>query len=266
MRKLSTAGQKAVDGIAQRHGFSAQAVAAMLDAVMSGNGRTAQFNHPEFGGQGQWMHGGMTMISDMFNNTLKARVDRLCGELAELIAREPDLVSHGSFQSQRQGGQHQHGGPADHERGTSPAKAGSLFDESDRGGGKWWPADLGTPNSTGAQNDRRYAYFAEARRLAIELNGKVTVYDTGDHRIGGFSQQQSHGGSLSFTSQSGPVDVASLPVVSGDAATSTASPAPSSGSEHDIFATIEKLSGLRAKGILTDAEFDAKKAELLSRL
>jgi hypothetical protein len=36
--------------------------------------------------------------------------------------------------------------------------------------------------------------------------------------------------------------------------------------EADVFATIEKLAALHAKGILSDEEFAAKKAELLSRL
>ena len=34
----------------------------------------------------------------------------------------------------------------------------------------------------------------------------------------------------------------------------------------DVLATIEKLGELKAKGILTDAEFSAKKAELLKKL
>ena len=34
----------------------------------------------------------------------------------------------------------------------------------------------GRSTSTGAQNDVRYAYFAQTRRLAIEVNGRVTVY------------------------------------------------------------------------------------------
>jgi hypothetical protein len=41
---------------------------------------------------------------------------------------------------------------------------------------------------------------------------------------------------------------------------------PAMGNEHDIFAVIEKLADLRAKGILSDEEFSAKKTELLSRL
>jgi membrane protease subunit (stomatin/prohibitin family) len=34
----------------------------------------------------------------------------------------------------------------------------------------------------------------------------------------------------------------------------------------DIMATLEKLGELKAKGILTDEEFSAKKAELLKKL
>lgn len=62
----------------------------------------------------------------------------------------------------------------------------------------------------------RNAYFAPARRLAIEVNGRVTVYDTLDHQISGFSQQQSSGGSLSFSSQYALIDVATVPVISID--------------------------------------------------
>jgi hypothetical protein len=49
-----------------------------------------------------------------------------------------------------------------------------------------------------------------------------------------------------------------------------ANPSPSrtsaSAGEADIFAAIERLGDLKAKGILTDEEFTAKKAELLARL
>ena len=55
----------------------------------------AQFSHPEFGGSGQWMAGGAIMISDMFNNALKARVDALCNELSALIRSEPDFGAAG---------------------------------------------------------------------------------------------------------------------------------------------------------------------------
>lgn len=293
MRQLSPAGQQIIDDIAKRYGYSTEAVLSMLQAVINGNGRMAQFNHPEFSGSGQWMSGGMTMVSDMFNNTLKASIDKLCAELAQLVATQPDLLGSGSFQSQQQGGQQQasHGGGRD-DVAWHQAAAGSgasLFVAPAPGGAAdWWGPGLGRPDGTGAQNGVRYAYFAEARRLAIDVNGKVTVYDTQDHRIGGFSQQQSRGGSLGFTSQHGLIDVAKLPVVSVDGA---APAAPSSGAAPaaapapaappaapaqpantanaagmDIFAMIDRLAELRSRNILTEAEFNAKKTELLARL
>ena len=298
MRQLSPAGQQVINDIAQRHGFSVDATLSMLDSVINGNGSMAQFSHPEFAGSGQWMRGGMTMVSDMFNNYLKGRVDSLCFELSNLIASQPDLVRSGTFQSQNQGngynsgqaqsswggGQQQGNGGYGTSNGFGPS---SLFVPPAPGTtGDWWPADLRWPNSTGAQNGVRYAYFAQACRLAIEVNGTVTVYDTLDHSIGGSSQQQSYGGTLSFNSQYGLIDVASLPVISVDgvapyAATNAPMNAPmaaafdapaqtfggaSSSGQQDVFATIEKLADLRSKGILSDEEFATKKAELLSRV
>jgi hypothetical protein len=239
----------------------------------------------------------------MFNHALKGRVDGLCHDLANLVASQPDLARGGSFQSQSQGGQQQggygqqqggyasgqrqgnygqqqgggYGGSQQQQDGSGPVGPVSLFVPPAPGGSSdWWGADLRWPTSTGAQNGVRYAYFAQARRLAIELGGRVTIYDTLDHQIGGFSQQQSHGGSLTFSSQYGLVDVASLPVLSVNgvpvAAESQPAPpvsapptSPDSGGA-DIFALIERLAELRAKGILDEEEFAAKKAELLSRL
>src|ERR1700755_1823516 len=68
--------------IAQRHGFSTDAARAVAEALRHGNNTMAQFNHPELGGMGQWVAGGMLMIGDMFNNDLKARVGALCRDLA----------------------------------------------------------------------------------------------------------------------------------------------------------------------------------------
>jgi Short C-terminal domain len=266
MRQLSPAGQQAMNDLAQRHGFSSDAVLSMLQSVINGHGSMAQFNHPDFGGSGQWRRGGMIMVSDMFNNLLKSRIDALCMELSGLVANQPDLIAGGSSQSQSQGSQQQ--------GGSGPAGPVSLFVPPTGGGsGNWWPEDLGRASSTGAQNGVRYAYFAQARRLAIEIGGKVTAYDTLDHQIGGFSQQQSHGGSLTFSSQYGLVDVATLPVVSaeGGARSAPASPPaqPSSVAAQpapDIFAALEKLAELHGKGILSNEEFASKKAELLGRL
>jgi hypothetical protein len=106
-------------------------------------------------------------------------------------------------------------GDATFARVASQPEPVSLFVPPAAGSSReWWPAELGTATSHGAQNDVRYAYFAHAHRLAIEINGRLTLYDTLDHEIGGFSQQQSRGGSLSFHSQRGLIDLADLPVVS----------------------------------------------------
>ncbi|MDB5886814.1 MAG: hypothetical protein JWR74_2985 [Polaromonas sp.] len=304
MKPLSATGLQAVNDIAQRHGFSTDAVISMLESVFHGNGSMAQFNHPEFSGSGQWMSGGMTMVSDMFNNQLKGRVNSLCAELSQLLANQPELLRAESFQSQNQGSQQQ-SSHAGQQFSNSPANpADSLFQAPAPGmSPDWWPLDLRWPNSTGAQNGMRYAYFAQARRLAIESNGNVCVYDTQDHQIGGFSQQQSSGGSINFSSQYGLVDVARLPVISINglqqgggapdlAGTAPASPylpepsqtafaaqAPASlqpewqagpaqarAADADIFQLIEKLADLKSRAIISDAEFNAKKTELLARL
>ena len=78
---------------------------------------------------------------------------------------------------------------------------------------RWWSAELGeNPNSAGGQNEMRYAFFGDRKRLAVYTgDGKIQVYDTGDHRISGVQQQQSSGGrKVSFTSQHGEVDLATL--------------------------------------------------------
>src|ERR1700759_2739411 len=83
---VTPAAENAIGDIAQRHGLSREAVLAMLFAIHAGGGNMAQFSIPELGGSGQWMRGGMTMVGNMFDNALKARVDALCGELAQLLA------------------------------------------------------------------------------------------------------------------------------------------------------------------------------------
>ncbi|MGZ8249444.1 SHOCT domain-containing protein [Methylomagnum sp.] len=268
MTNLTPQGQQIVADLAQRHGFSQDAVTTALWAVTEGGGTMAQFNHPEFGGGCQWMQGGMTMVGDMFNTALKYRVDGLCSDLSRQLANNPPLwaaptQSQGQYQGSGGGGE-------------------SLFIPPTGAAGGWWPGEFGPPGSTGSQNNLRYAVFPGARRLAVDIGGQVTVYDTLDHQIGGVSQQQGYGSSLSFTSQYGLVRVEDLPVVSGGG--NFAPPAPSApepyapspvpvetpsaplNSEADVFKAIERLAELRQKGVLTEEEFAGKKAELLSRI
>jgi hypothetical protein len=274
--QLSAAGNQFVQTLAQRHGISSDAATHMLWAVSNGNGTMAQFNHPEFGGCGQWMQGGMTMVSDLFNNQLKSRVDSVCNDIAQELARNQLVAFSGSFQSQSQSG-----ASAQTQAAGAMGSANSLFvpDPAEN----WWPAELGSPAAIGSQNNIRYAYFPNARRLAVTTGGDAWVYDTGDHQIGGFSQQQGAGGSITFTSQFGVVNLSSLPVVNRGGVpqepaveTRVANPIVSEPTRNepvaqlsghdDIIATLERLGALKEKGYLSDEEFTSKKAELLGRL
>jgi hypothetical protein len=275
MQNLTPEGLRIVNDAAKRHGVSLDAALTLLGALARGNGRQAQFNHTDLGGMGQWSQSGMIMIGDMFNQGLKHRVDTLCKELAGFLSSQPLANDEARrLQSQSQSGV-----------GVSLCVAGTGL------ASRWWPTELGNPTSTGAQNDLRYAFFPGPRRLAIQKGGQVRVYDTGEHRISGFSQEQAGDQSLTFISQYGLVRVADLllmfpqgdqfahpsplgsaspPQISGSlppAAATTTAPTPAAPlAMEDIMKTIERLAELRQKNILTEEEFVAKKAELLSRL
>ena len=273
-------GERLVNDVANRYGATHDAVSMMLESILRGNGTMAQFNIYELGGCGQWMRGGMTMVGDMFNYQLKSRVDGICGELSSAIIEQNLQVV-----------------PP-----PPPQKPGMA---SQNNWGQWWPAELGSPNTSGSQNQYRYAYFANMHRLAISDGINVTIYDTLDHNIGGVSQQQGGVAGVGFTSQYGNVDLRTLPLVSGIAVgtlTESAIPvsvptpvaplAPSStigfdavqenvasnppnqqvqavqgqSSSDDLFSMIERLAKLRDSGALTENEFVTKKTELLARL
>jgi hypothetical protein len=178
-----------VERMAKKHAVSPAAVEVVLAALRSGGGRMAQFSHADFGGMSQWSPG-MSMVGDMFNEQLKAKLDTLCS----------DIVAHLDSAEASGGGR-----AAEVEasyRSPSPS-------------GDWWPAGLGRPGAVGAQNDLRYAVFPDARRLVIDDRGKISVYDTGNHRIFGVAQAQSADRTLTFTSQDGLVRVSDLPKVAG---------------------------------------------------
>ncbi len=222
MQQLTPAGDTAVRELAQRYGVSVDAVSTLLSAVAAGGGTMAQFYHPELGGGGQWMRGGMTMVGDMFNSGLQSRVSALCSELSTLLGSTQVFTP------------------------STPEANGSSMNHG------WWPADLGTPSSTGGQNNSRYAYFPTTRRLVVDSGGRLAIYDTLDHQIGGVQQQQGgQWGSLSFSSQFGTFTVESLPRVGGvpvtgsnDAqshhASPTASPEPAVSQPHGSPAAVSQ--------------------------
>jgi Short C-terminal domain len=266
MQPLTPYAEQGVQNLAQRYGVSVDAVQTLLAAVAAGGGTMAQFYHSELGGGGQWMQGGMTMVGDMFNSGLQSRVAGLCSELSSLLSNGPVFA-------------------------PLPPQPGSGFMSMNSGGSSWWPAELGSPSSSGGQNQSRYAYFPQARRLAIESYGQVTLYDTLDHQIGGVQQQQGGAsGSLSFSSQFGTFTVDSLPRVTSNQANagnnyappnpppqpvyqapapfyaSDPGPAVNAQSPSDILAALERLGQLHSQGVLSSDEFRSKKADLLARL
>jgi hypothetical protein len=272
MQPLTSQAEQALQDLAQRYGVSVDAARTMLFAVNNGGGTMAQFNVPELGGGGQWMQGGMTMVGDMFNHGLQAKVSGLCSELSQLL-RSQQVFAPAPVQPQSQ--QSYGGGYQSQSQGYGGFGG--------YGGGNFWPAELGQPSSSGGQNDARYAYFPHVNRLAIDRGGQVTIYDTLDHNIGGVQQQQGGYGSLSFSSQRGTFTVDSLPIVSGAQPQQPSSPSqpPSSAanvasgasgqdstprSQAEVLTALERLGDLHQKGILTEAEFQSKKAELLARL
>jgi hypothetical protein len=278
MKPLTSEGQQKIQEIASRYRLSENAVMLMLESVSLGGGTMAQFNISELGGGGQWMQGGMTMVGDMFNYSLKGTVNNLCSELSQL------MYSQNIFEQPVAGSQSQ---------GQNYAS--------------WYPSEFGSPSSSGGQNNMRYAYFPNPTdRLVVELNGYMTVYNTFGYNISGVSQQQSGNGfNLQFSCQYGYVDVNSLPQVSLNqnqpvaekpiefapvqpivqVADNTPAFVPEnnnfsnpvvfqnetpkmtmSANEEDIIKNIERLADLHKKGILTDDEFANKKKDLLARL
>src|ERR1700723_3791341 len=54
-----------------------------------------------------------------------------------------------------------------------------------------WPSELGIASTTGTSAEMRYAYFPQNRRLAVELRGVVTIYDTAEYQFRGMLQAHS---------------------------------------------------------------------------
>jgi len=177
-----------VGRMAKKHSVSPAAVEVVLAALRSGGGRMAQFSHADFGGMSQWSPG-MSMVGDMFNTQLKAKLDALCTDIATHLDTS---------------------GTADGARvAEDDVSYRSLIRTED-----WWPTGLGKPGAVGAQNDLRYAVFPETRRLVIDDRGAVSVYDTGSHRIFGVAQAQGGDRTLTFISQDGLVRISDLARVS----------------------------------------------------
>ena len=163
--------------LASKHGFSEEATEFMAATIKSAGGRFAQWKHPSLGGFGQWVPG-VTTLSPR-DPALEKRLDELCLDVLSLL---------------------QASGHPDTPGQNSPV---------------WWPKTLGLqPDVAGGQNRVRYAYFADPRRLAVDHgDGRVTVYDTGDHHVHGVARAPGAGDRLVFSSQRGEVSLDALTVV-----------------------------------------------------
>ncbi|KAJ9435870.1 hypothetical protein DIPPA_32487 [Diplonema papillatum] len=168
-----------VDSLAQKYGFSPQAVQHLAVAVQSGNGACAQFNHPELGGMGQWARGGMLMIGDAFNHELKLRVSALCEDLAAAGAAAPRQP-----RPQVAGTEGPPILPMVPCRQPQPQALGFAAAAA------FWPSAWGAPSSAGSQNDMQYAIFYNQAKLAIRRGDETALFDTKGHRLVGVSQFQ----------------------------------------------------------------------------
>jgi hypothetical protein len=195
-----------IEQLSGRYGVNEYAVRGIWRALERSGGRSAQFSHPELGGYGQWMPG-IIQIGDMTNDSLRDRVASICQELSDYYSSQqggmpisspqvaPILQQHTMKPMQ----------PMSPMKPMEPMKAPT----------RWWPEEFGeNTNAAGGQNEMRYAFFAEKRRLIVETGSGVKIYDTGDHCISGVQQHQ-HGDQkeVTFTSQHGKVNLAELPRV-----------------------------------------------------
>lgn len=147
-------------------------VSKLLDGLQKNSGRQVQFNIAELGGMGQWQSGGMVMVGDMFNNELKAKVDRLCKVLVQM-----------------------------------PAKAESnpfVPIQSSVGSNRF-------ANIKGSQNGISYAYYQTEAILEITDENGLKKYSTEGYLLTGVQQSQSNDSrKLSFSHSGGSVEIKDL--------------------------------------------------------
>lgn len=72
-----------IQELAEKFDISVGTVEQLLIDLQRTEGKQVQFNIQELGGFGQWQANGMIMIGDMFNNSLKDKVNRICQEIAQ---------------------------------------------------------------------------------------------------------------------------------------------------------------------------------------
>lgn len=167
---------KTLAAIAQEFKVQESTVSQLLEGLHRNGGRQVQFNIAELGGMGQWQAGGMVMVGDMFNNELKAKVDKLCRALVEL--------------------------PVETENETFVPIQSAV-------GSKRFAS------IKGSQNGISYAYYQAEDILEITDENGLKKYDTKGYLLTGVQQSQSNDArKLSFSYAGGSVEVEDLKEVS----------------------------------------------------
>ncbi|MEY2933954.1 MAG: hypothetical protein RL033_4703 [Pseudomonadota bacterium] len=284
MLPLTDSGQQAVQALAQRYGVSMDAALTLLSAVSAGGGTMAQFFHSELGGGGQWMQGGMTMVGDMFNGRLQYTVSGLCSELSTLLRSQqvflppPEPSSFGGMMSSNSwwpselGQPSSSGGQNDTRYAYFPGprrlavqRGGqvTVYDtlQHDIGGVQ---QQQGGPSGSQSFSSQFGTFTVESLPIVSPQQPQYQPpqqYQPPPPPPPTFVQPNpppapAYGGGTNgntYGNDSSSAPISSTGVSSG----------PGSG---DIFGAIERLAQLRERGILSDEEFRAKKAELLARL
>ena len=276
MQKLTEQGRQRINDLAQHYRVSTDAVMALLQALVNGNGTMAQFSHPELGGSGQWLQGGMTMVGDMFDHGLKAKVDGLCTELSQILGQQPFVPSPRSSQSQSPGGQQQQqqggsGGPG--MVGGGPAV--SLFVPAARefrqlvAGGPGFPERDRFPE----QHSLRLL-----RQLAAAGRGDPWARDRLRHARPPDRRRLAAAGGRSLAHLRQSIrdrpcrELARRlhrwrsPERPGTASDASRAVPRRAGSGNGYICKDRAVGRIGCKGILSQEEFNAKKSELLSRL
>jgi hypothetical protein len=117
--KMSLTDSDLIERMAKKHAVSPAAMEVVLAALRSGGARMAQFSHADFGGMSQWSPG-MSMVGDMFNTQLKAKLGALCSDISAHIG-------------------------AAHATVGSRSGADEVSYRSASGSRDWWPIGMGRP-------------------------------------------------------------------------------------------------------------------------
>ena len=191
MRPLTSAGENAVQNLAQRYGVSVDAVRTLLSAVAAGGGSMAQFYHA---GSRRW------------RPVDARRHDHGRGHVQQRAAGHGQRTLLGALVAAQQ--------PAGLCARSAELELGGFM----ASGNDWWPSELGQPELE-RRTERR------ALRLLPERATPRHLAQRPDHRLRHARPQHRrraaaagrHSGSLSFSSQFGTFTVESLPTVVGGA-------------------------------------------------